>query len=196
MIIVFSSIDNHFKIHYRFPGGNTIERVSSYKLLGVYLQSDLSRNLHCDYITKKPNKRLYIVRILRRVRIGYQQLVTVYCSLIRPILEYAAPVWSAIPDCLKAKVEIVQKRAFKIIDPGLSYEESLQKSGLQTYTKRREEICKKFPKDNKLSGPLKKLFTYNSVVTNHEHNLRRLSELKCANSINTDRFLNFITCKY
>ena len=190
-------------LQYRLPfqdtlqvGGNIIERVSSYKLIGVYLQSDLSWNLHCDYITKKASKRLYILRILRRVRIGYQQLVSVYCSLIRPILEYAAPAWSAIPDCLEAKVERVQKRAFKIIDPGLSYEESLQKSGLQTLTKRREEICKTFAKDNKLSGPLKKLFTYNSVVTNHEHNLRHLSEPKCANSINTDRFLNFITCKY
>ena len=59
-------------------GGNTIERVSSYKLLGVYLNNDLSWNLHCDYITKKANKRLYILRILRRARIGYQQLVTVY----------------------------------------------------------------------------------------------------------------------
>ena len=44
-------------------------------------------------------------------------------------------------------------------------------SGLQTLTKRRKEICKKLSKDDKLSGPLKKLFAYNSVVTNHEHNL-------------------------
>jgi hypothetical protein len=32
------------------------------------------------------------------------KLVTVYCILVRPILEYAAPVWSAIPGYLKAKV--------------------------------------------------------------------------------------------
>ena len=139
-------------------------------------------------LLRKLNKRLYILRILRRARIGYQQLVTVYCSLVRPILEYAAPVWSAIPDYLKAKVERVQKRALKIIDPGSSYEESLQKAGLQTLIKRREEICKKFAKDNKSSGPLKKLFNYNSVVINNEHNLRHLSESKCSNSINTDRF--------
>ena len=113
-------------LQYRLPfqdtlyvGGNTIERVSSYKLLGVYLQSDLSWNLHCRYVTKKATKRLYILHILWRVRIGYQQLVTVYCSLIRPILEYATPVWPAIPDCLKAEVERVQKRALKIIEPGL-----------------------------------------------------------------------------
>ena len=185
-------------LQYRLPfldvlqvGRNTIERVSSYKLLGFYLNNDLSWNLHCDYITKKANKRLYILRILQRARIGYQQLVTVYCSLIRPILKYAVPVWSTIPDYLKAKVERVQKRALKIIDPGLTYEESLQKAGLQTLNKRREEICKKFAKDNKLSGPLKKLFNYNSVVINHEHNIQHLSEPKCSNSINTDRLLKF-----
>jgi hypothetical protein len=51
MIILF--------LQYRLPfqnalqvGGNrpTIDRVSSYKLLGVYLNNDLSWNLHCDYI--------------------------------------------------------------------------------------------------------------------------------------------------
>ncbi len=62
-------------------GGNTMERVSSYKLLGVYLNNDLTWNLHCDYITKKANKRLYnILRILRRARTKYQQLVLQYTA--------------------------------------------------------------------------------------------------------------------
>ena len=82
-------------LQYRLPfqdtlqiGGNTIERVSSYKLLGVYLQSDLSWNLHCDYIIKKANKRVYILRILRRVRIGYQQLVTIYRVYKKKVIEF------------------------------------------------------------------------------------------------------------
>ena len=98
-------------LQYRLPlqdillvGENIIDAVSSYKLLGVYISSDLSWNLHCDYIVKKANKRLYILRILRKVRVGRPQLVTVYCSMVRPILEYAAPVWSAIPDYLSAKI--------------------------------------------------------------------------------------------
>ena len=93
------------------------------------------------------------MRILRRARIGYRQL-NCNCSIlqliVRLILKYAAPVWSAIPDYLKAKVEEVQKPSLKIIDPRSSYEESLQKAGLQTLVKRREQICKKFAKDNKL----------------------------------------------
>ncbi len=48
-------------------GGNTIERV-----LGVYLNNDLSWNLHCDYITKKANKRFYILRV--HVYYGEQRL--------------------------------------------------------------------------------------------------------------------------
>jgi hypothetical protein len=74
------------------------------------------------------------------------KLVTVYCILVRPILEYAAPVWSAIPDYLKDKVERVQKRALKIIDPGSSYEESLQKAGLKRWLKDAKRFVKSSPK--------------------------------------------------
>ncbi len=122
---------------------------------GIYTVTILLRKLIRDSM---------ILHILRRAKIGYQQLVRVYCSLVRPILEYAAPVWSAIPDYLKAKVERAQKLALKIIVPGSSYEESLQKAGLQTLVKRREEICKKFAKDSKSSVPLRKLFNCNRVV--------------------------------
>lgn len=190
-------------LQYRLPfrdalqiGETTIETVSSYKLLGVYLSNDLLWNVHCDYIVKKANKRLYILRVLKKARVGRSQLLTVYCSLIRPILEYAVPVWSSIPDYLSLKVERVQKRALRIILPGLSYEELLHSAGLETLEKRRNDICKKFASDNKLSGPLKKLFNYNRTNISHEHNLRYIGEPNCLNYINTDRFLNFITCKY
>ena len=39
-------------------GTNTIQNVSSYKLLGVIISSDLSWNRHVEYVTKKTNKRL------------------------------------------------------------------------------------------------------------------------------------------
>ena len=48
-------------------GTNTIQNVSSYKLLGVIISSDLSWNRHVKYVTKKANKRLYSLRILSAV---------------------------------------------------------------------------------------------------------------------------------
>ena len=83
-----------------------------------------------------------------KAKVGRSQLLIVYCSLIRPILEYAVPVWSAIPDYLTLKVERVQKRALNIILRGLPYEES----ALETLDNRRNVICKRFASDNKLSN--------------------------------------------
>ena len=39
-------------------GNNVIERVTTYKSLGVILSSDLKWNSHIEYIVKKANKKL------------------------------------------------------------------------------------------------------------------------------------------
>ena len=46
-------------------GGSVIERVVTYKLLGVYISDDLSWNVHIEHIVKKANKRLYALRALK-----------------------------------------------------------------------------------------------------------------------------------
>ena len=48
-------------------GGYVIERVKSFKLLGVYVSDDLSWNAHVDYVLKKANRRLYALRNLNVV---------------------------------------------------------------------------------------------------------------------------------
>ena len=48
-------------------GGSAIERVVTYKLLGVYISDDLSWNGHIEHIVKKANKRLYALRALKKV---------------------------------------------------------------------------------------------------------------------------------
>ena len=73
-------------------GGESVEVVQKYKLLGVYISSDLSWNFHIDYIVKKANKRLYALRALRKAGVTKVDLVSIYCSLIRSVLEYCAPV--------------------------------------------------------------------------------------------------------
>ena len=35
--------------------------------------------------------------------------------IVRPVLEYAAPVWQNIPDFLSYKIESIQKRVMRII---------------------------------------------------------------------------------
>lgn len=45
--------------------GSRIERVHSYKILGIILSHDLTWNAHVDYISKEANKRLYAIHILK-----------------------------------------------------------------------------------------------------------------------------------
>ena len=93
--------------------GIVIERVSSYKLLGVIITNDLSWNEHCDSIHKKATKRLFVLRTLKRVGLGTDDLVLVYCSIVRSIVEYASPVWVAIPLYLDELIESVQRKISK-----------------------------------------------------------------------------------
>ena len=61
-------------------GGVVIERVKSFKLLGVYISEDLTWGVHSDYIIKKANRRLYAFRTLKKCGVPTSDLITVYYS--------------------------------------------------------------------------------------------------------------------
>jgi hypothetical protein len=66
-------------------GNNIIERVITYKSLGVILSSDLKWNPHIEYIVKKANKKLYPLRVLRRAGVDQKNLpMKVYLCTLRP----------------------------------------------------------------------------------------------------------------
>ena len=122
-----------------------IEVVKSAKLLGVIYNDDLKWNDHVAYIAKKSAKRLYMLRLLKRARADTKTLISVYFSCVRPILEYCAQVWHYnIPDYLSKEIERIQSRAMKIINPSLSYNESLSELNIPTLFFRRELLCSKF----------------------------------------------------
>ena len=125
-------------------GNTTIETVKKYKLLGVILTDDLKWTDHVAYIYGKACKRLYSLRILRTAGVETNKMLKVYFTIIRPILEYAVPVWQAIP-YLSHKIESVQRRALKIIKPGEeSYDELLQLLNVEKLQARREKLCKQY----------------------------------------------------
>jgi hypothetical protein len=77
------------------------------------MSHDLSWNKHVGYITKKGFKLLYILRQLKIAGISDKDLLLIYISLIRSVLEYAAPVWTNLPQYLSDDIESVQQRALK-----------------------------------------------------------------------------------
>ena len=94
-------------------------RVMTYKLLGVYVSNDLKWNHHVEVIVQKGNRRLYSLRVLEQCGAPPASLAKVYTTIVRPVVEYAAPV------CLSYKIERIQKRAMRIIFPLMNYNEEL-----------------------------------------------------------------------
>ena len=84
-----------------------IERVTSYKLLGMFIDDDLRWNTHVNVnqIYKKACKRLYSLRLLERADVTTTGILKVYLSVIRPILEYAVPVWQSICETQSEKLD-------------------------------------------------------------------------------------------
>ena len=58
----------------------------------MHVRDDLTWNTHIDYLFKKANKRLYALRILKKSGVAIDDLVKIFCPLIRSVLEYASPV--------------------------------------------------------------------------------------------------------
>ena len=100
--------------------------VTCFKLLGVTLQNDLQWNAHIDSITSKASKRLHILQVWRNSGIPAQDLLTIYISIIKSLLEYCCAVWSmSIPSYLSDQIERVQHRALRILYPNMSYSAAL-----------------------------------------------------------------------
>ena len=82
--------------------------------------------------------------ILRRIDplstgLGPNELVQFYRTCIRPITEYACPVFHhGLSVYVFYELEAVQKRAMRIIFPCLMYDEALVKTSLVTLSNRRQ----------------------------------------------------------
>jgi len=70
-----------------------IERVVTFKLLGVVISSDLTWDAHVLYILSKCAKRIYCIWNLAKAGVPACDVVYIYCSVVRSVLEYACAVW-------------------------------------------------------------------------------------------------------
>ena len=103
--------------------------VPSVKLLGLTLTDNLQWNVHIMEVCKKVSSRLYFLRQLKRARVPANDLLQFYLTCIRSVVEYACEVFhDSLPQYLSNDLESLQKRAFRIIYPDLSYRQALERS--------------------------------------------------------------------
>ena len=83
-----------------------IEVVSTVKLLGLNISSDLRWNCHVAEIRQKVASRLYFLKQLKRANIPAKDLLIFYLTCIRPVTEYTCRVFqNALPAYLSAELE-------------------------------------------------------------------------------------------
>lgn len=87
-----------------------IKRVQRARDLGVLLDNKLDFRAHIDQIIAKARSVLGLVKRFSREFADPSVTRTLYCSLVRSLLEYASPVWSPHYASHEKRIESVQKQ--------------------------------------------------------------------------------------
>lgn len=149
-------------------GNNCIPRVPHFdnvnvmKILGLLFNNKMKWGDHFDFIVKKASKRLYVLRILKKL-LNHDELLAVFNAIIRSLMDYASPVFLNAGSVLNNNLLSICKRAFYII---------------HGYKVRDCEFCDMFNIKNRREHLALKLF--NQALTEPDHSLNRLLPQKSA----------------
>jgi len=82
---------------------------------------------------------------LKRSSVGPDDLFHFYATVIRSVLEYACPVWhSGLTVEQRNRIEVIQKRVFRIIFDTSDYLEFCTAHSYSTLHQRRDLLCRQF----------------------------------------------------
>ena len=117
IIIVFSrNYSSTSGIQNVTNGEQVLERVEHAKTLGVTISNNLTWSKHVDNIVSKAGKRVYMLYQLKGAGTSQNDLVKIYVSFIRAVLEYACHAWStSLPNYLSDAIEMIQKSVLRSI---------------------------------------------------------------------------------
>ena len=73
--------------------GATVDRVTTFKLLGIHVSSDHKWAEYVNAIVSKAASRVHFLKQLKRAGVPIRDVLHFYTAIIRPVLEYACPVW-------------------------------------------------------------------------------------------------------
>ena len=144
-----------------------IDLVEQTKLLGVILTSNLSWTANTDYIVKRCNSKLWLLRRLKKLGANHEDLIDVYFKQIRSVAEFAVLVWnSSLTGDEISNLERLQKTALHIIlsDNYISYNSALKTLGLRKLSERRKKICLKFARKASKHEKFSKWFKLNPIT--------------------------------
>ena len=118
--------------------GSQLKKVDSEVDLGVTISSNLKPSQQCSEVVKKANKVIGLIGRSFEYK-SKDTILTLYNSLVRPLLEYCVQAWCPYYQKDIEKLERVQRRVTKMV-PSLrnkSYEDRLKELNLFSLTQRR-----------------------------------------------------------
>ncbi len=107
------------------------------------INNQLTWDNHVDYVCGKASRRIYFLCLLRSAAKPPNDIVAVFWSIMRSVLEYSCEVWH--PGLTKqhnATIDHLQRRALQIAYPDLGYKEALEVAWLTTLAQRRQDRCR------------------------------------------------------
>lgn len=117
--IIFSKKFTNIKIHQPLiiEGEKIPVTKNSVKYLGVYLDKTLSFAPHINQLVKKGHGciRLLYPLLNKYSTLSVKNKKLLYTAIIRPILTYAAPVWSGVSDTSFNKLQRIQNKCLRLV---------------------------------------------------------------------------------
>ena len=167
-VITFNHSSNNIAPQKLTLNGNELTSVDKIKLLGVYITNDLRWRENTTEVCKKVNRKFYMIWKLKEFGFKKEELLTLWKVVLRPIAEYAAPLWhSGLIEGDTKKLEQLQRKAIGLIfgitfidyrryynvnGQPVSYTEALKHCDLPTLAERREILTTKFALETFKSG--------------------------------------------
>ena len=116
------------------------------KILGFWFSDKPGVNLHVIKMEEKFRKRLWFLRHLKRSGMGNKDLLFMYLSVIRPVLDFASIAYhTLLTKDQTNRLETLQRCAFKIIyGYNCDYKTKLIETNVECLEARREEMFVNF----------------------------------------------------
>ena len=100
--------------------GSTVERIKTYKYLGLVIDNKLAWKEHIEYLCKKLRSRMYCLRKMKKFHVNAKILRMFYDSVLSSIWKYCLTAWGG--NCRKVdqqNISSVIKQASRVIGEDL-----------------------------------------------------------------------------
>ena len=94
--------------------GNPLQEAADYKYLGVTLDQHLNYKKHVKGVIKTSSHKTYLHRHVRK-NTNQATSLLIYQSMIRPYIEYGDVIYSACPQNLLKRLQVIQNSNLKTV---------------------------------------------------------------------------------